>query len=289
MVVIVVEKCPQSLRGDLTKWLQEISPGVYVGRVSARVRDRLWDRVRECIKGGRATMVFSAQNEQHFDFRVHNTAWEPVDYDGLKLMMRPSAGRLQALHAARKKFSKASQRRLLARKANKKRPGEPTGYVVLDLETTGVAPEDEIIEIGAVKFINGTERGRFQTFVKIDGDVPDEVARLTGITSEMVATGESPADAVAGLLAFIGSLPLVVHNADFDLAYIDALLDQEDLDELDNEVIDTLSMARKKLPKLHGYSLDALSSYYGLTPDVRHRAVEDALLDRSIFLKLNES
>lgn len=289
MVVIVVEKCPQSLRGDLTKWLQEISPGVYVGRVSARVRDSLWDRVRECIKGGRATMVFSAQNEQHFDFRVHNTTWEPVDYDGLKLMMRPSAGRLKALHATRRKFSKASQQKLLTRKTAKRKPGEPAGYVVLDLETTGLTPEDEIIEIGAVKFVNGVERGRFQTLVRLESELPSEVTKLTGITPEMVAMGESPANAASGLLAFVGSLPVVVHNADFDLAYIDALLDREDCDELDNEIIDTLSIARKKLPNLHGHSLDALSSYYGLTPTVRHRALEDALLDRAVFLKLIES
>ena len=90
MVVITLEKCPISLRGDLTKWLQEISLGVYVGQVSARVRDRLWERICEESKSGRATMVFSTRNEQRFDFRVHNTIWRPVDFDGLKLMMRPS-------------------------------------------------------------------------------------------------------------------------------------------------------------------------------------------------------
>lgn len=68
MVVVVLEKCPLALRDDLTKWLQEISLGVYVGRVSARVRDELWKRICEECKGGRATMVFSARNEQHFDY-----------------------------------------------------------------------------------------------------------------------------------------------------------------------------------------------------------------------------
>ena len=64
MVVITLEKCPLALRGDLTKWLQEISLGVYVGQVSARVRDKLWQRVCEESKNGRATMVYSARNEQ---------------------------------------------------------------------------------------------------------------------------------------------------------------------------------------------------------------------------------
>lgn len=84
MVVVVLEKCPLSLRGDLSKWLQEISPGVYAGHVSARVRDKLWERVCEEAKSGRATMVFSARNEQHMDFRVHNTLWEPIDFDGFE-------------------------------------------------------------------------------------------------------------------------------------------------------------------------------------------------------------
>lgn len=97
MVVITLEKCPLALRGDLTKWLQEISLGVYVGQVSARVRDRLWQRVCEESKSGRATMVYSARNEQHLNFRVHNTSWEPIEYDGLKLMMRPSPARTKLL------------------------------------------------------------------------------------------------------------------------------------------------------------------------------------------------
>lgn len=81
--------CPPQLRGDLSKWLCEINTGVYVGQVSQRVREALWIRVCENLKNGRATMVYSTNGEQKMDFRVHNTAWEPVDFDGLKLMRRP--------------------------------------------------------------------------------------------------------------------------------------------------------------------------------------------------------
>lgn len=290
MVVVVLEKCPQSLRGDLTKWLLEISPGVYVGQVSARVRDRLWSRVRECVKGGRATMVFSAQNEQRFDFRVHNTAWEPVDYDGLKLMLRPSADRLQALSPARKKFSNASQSRMLGKRATRRHPEEPSAYVCLDLETTGLDPTvDEIIEIGAVKFVNGREQGRFHAIVRGEKEVPRDVTQLTGLDTDAVLAGEDAAAVVDDLLAFLGSLPIVMHNAEFDLAFIDELLERCDLDELDNEVIDTLKLARKRLPHLHGYSLDGLAAYFNLGPRGKHRAIDDALLDRTVFLKLIDS
>lgn len=109
MVVITLEKCPLSLCGDLNKWLQEISPGVYVGQVSARVRDELWRRVCDESKSGRATMVFSAHNDQHLNYRVHNTTWEPIDFDGIKLMMRPSPARVKALGNKRLGWSRASQ------------------------------------------------------------------------------------------------------------------------------------------------------------------------------------
>ena len=88
MTVIVLSDCPPKLRGDLTKWLLEISTGVYVGKVSARVRDELWLRVCDNLKSGRASMVYSTNNEQGMDFRVHNSIWEPVDYDGIKLVRR---------------------------------------------------------------------------------------------------------------------------------------------------------------------------------------------------------
>lgn len=90
MVVLCLTNCPPALRGDLTRWLMEIDTGVYAGNVSARVREELWNRVTENIKDGRATMVYSARTEQKMEFRVHNSEWIPVDFDGMKLMLRPN-------------------------------------------------------------------------------------------------------------------------------------------------------------------------------------------------------
>ena len=90
MIVIVLSACPVSLRGDLTKWLLEINPGVFVGRVSARIREKLWARVLESGGTGRATMVFPADNEQRLEFRVNSADWEPVDFEGVKLIYRPA-------------------------------------------------------------------------------------------------------------------------------------------------------------------------------------------------------
>lgn len=89
MVVLVLSACPAGLRGHLTRWLLEISAGVFVGHVSARVRDLMWLNVCEMTSGGRALMVYSVPGEQRMDFRVHNHHWMPTDFDGLTLMMRP--------------------------------------------------------------------------------------------------------------------------------------------------------------------------------------------------------
>ena len=76
MIVIMLSDCPPKVRGDLSKWLCEINTGVFVGNVSSRVREEVWQRICENIKSGQATMVFSAPGEQKMDFRVHNTTWE---------------------------------------------------------------------------------------------------------------------------------------------------------------------------------------------------------------------
>ena len=67
--------CPPRLRGDLSKWLCEINTGVYVGNVSSRVRDAVWDRVCQNLKNGQATLVYTAAGEQRMEFRTHNTSW----------------------------------------------------------------------------------------------------------------------------------------------------------------------------------------------------------------------
>lgn len=116
MIVIVVTAVPPKLRGHLTRWLFEVSPGVYVGKVSARVRELLWDQVRENIGSGRAVMVFAASNEQGLEFSTHGQEWEPVDYEGLELIRRPNANAKQKNLGKRKTgWSRASRYRRFGR------------------------------------------------------------------------------------------------------------------------------------------------------------------------------
>lgn len=112
MVVIVLTACPQGLRGDLTRWLLEIAPGVYVGHVSARVRERLWARVLDLAREGRAIMVYSARNEQHLAFEVFQPDWKHVDAEGVGLIKRPMGTDDATLVGTKKKgWSTASKHR----------------------------------------------------------------------------------------------------------------------------------------------------------------------------------
>ena len=89
MTVVVLVAVPVGLRGHLTRWLLEISPGVFVGRVTSRVRDHLWERVCKHVgDDGHAVMVHAARNEQALMFRVLGGSWQPVDLDGLMLVQR---------------------------------------------------------------------------------------------------------------------------------------------------------------------------------------------------------
>ncbi|WP_326844491.1 type I-E CRISPR-associated endoribonuclease Cas2e (plasmid) [Streptomyces sp. NBC_01558] len=90
MTVIVLTNCPAGLRGFLTRWLLEISAGVFVGNPSTRIRDTLWEEVRQYAGQGRALLAHTDNSEQGFTFRTHDHAWHPIDHEGVTLIRRPS-------------------------------------------------------------------------------------------------------------------------------------------------------------------------------------------------------
>ena len=91
MIVLVLTAVPLGLRGDLSRWLLEVAPGVFTGRVPRRVRDRLWDRVRAGVAGGSAVLVAaSGKTEQGYEVMTcGQDRWVPADYDGLTLIRKP--------------------------------------------------------------------------------------------------------------------------------------------------------------------------------------------------------
>ena len=115
MIVIVVTACPVGLRGHLTRWLLEISPGVFVGRINARIRTHLWQRVLGMAKTGRAIMVYQTDNEQGLAFEVHRHDWTPTDHEGINLMLRPNTPRPSNKATG---WSSASRHRRYGRRPN---------------------------------------------------------------------------------------------------------------------------------------------------------------------------
>lgn len=118
MIVLVLSACPPGLRGYLTRWLLEVSAGVFVGKVSKKVRLLLWEATVSMVGNGRAILVYQQKNEQGLAFSVHGHHWEPVDLEGISLMLRPSQdtteGSLPSPRASsqpRTGWSKASRRR----------------------------------------------------------------------------------------------------------------------------------------------------------------------------------
>ena len=203
MIVIMLSDCPPKVRGDLSKWLCEINTGVFVGNVSSRVREEVWQRICENIKSGQATMVFSAPGEQKMDFRVHNTTWEPVDLDGIKLMRRPlpTARTVKASEKETQGVKSRAEQLYIADRMAKARSRKmfQEGYVVLDIETTGTSLEkDEIIEIGALKVESGAVTEEFSMLTRINGEIPVEIQKLTGITEQELQSMGRPLEEVLG-------------------------------------------------------------------------------------------
>jgi CRISPR-associated protein Cas2 len=91
MIVMVLENVPTSLRGELTRWLIEPKPGVFVGHVSAMVRDRLWEKCIKQRKEGGLIQIWSTNTEQHFDMRSWGeTNRELAEFEGLWLVRKKS-------------------------------------------------------------------------------------------------------------------------------------------------------------------------------------------------------
>lgn len=152
-------------------------------------------------------------------------------------------------------------------------------FCVLDLETTGASPSSAgITEIGAIKYLGGHEIGRFQTFINPNTPIPAAIVLLTGITDSMVRNAPKIGEVLEDLQVFIGDSVIVAHNARFDLGFINSALLMHDHAELRNEVVDTVSLARRIVRnEVPNCKLRTLASVLKLAHQPSHRAINDVL------------
>jgi DNA polymerase-3 subunit epsilon/ATP-dependent DNA helicase DinG len=157
-------------------------------------------------------------------------------------------------------------------------------YVALDLETTGLSPErDAIIEIGMVKFRDEEVLDTWSSLVNPQRSIPYRVQQLTGITQEEVDAAPPFPSLIRSLLSFIKDYSIVGHSVSFDLGF----LNRHGL-FLSNLAIDTFELASILLPHVARYSLGKLAEALNIRFPTRHRALEDALATKDLFLALVE-
>ena len=233
-------------------------------------------------------MVYSANNEQRMEFRVHNTTWQPVDFEGLTLMRRPSAAAASELPRTGKSnaaIHRAAQNSRTARAAKEKK----SGYVVVDIETTGLDCEkDEILEIGAIRVIDHSITERFSVLVRTEKQIPKEISALTGIDADMIREqGVELKSALEQLWDFVGQSPLIGHNFTFDRMFLEKAGRGTEVRMPRLPVWDTLTLARRELRDLTDYRLETLAAYFGIKAAGRHRALTDCITTFQVYEKLN--
>ena len=158
--------------------------------------------------------------------------------------------------------------------------------IVLDTETTGLDPlaGHRIVEIGCIELINTVATGKtFQVYCNPEMIMPTGAQDVHGLTDEFLLDKPLFAERAAEMLAFIGDSRLVIHNAQFDLGFLNAELDRAGLLPIVNEYIDTVSMARRKFPGQRA-SLDALCERFAI--DNAHRTRHGALLDAELLAEV---
>ena len=179
---------------------------------------------------------------------------------------------------------------------NSLRPGKgrsviavPHDYCVVDVETTGLSPHyDNIIEIGAVRYVDFKEAERFLTFVKlpVGKSIDPFIERLTGITNEMLADAPEAAEAMKAFDSFLGDDIIVGYNVGFDVNFLyDSYVDQLGK-PLSNNHVNLIRFAHKLLPDMESYSLGDVARALNVKPVGAHRAMADVLTTQECYIKM---
>ena len=169
-------------------------------------------------------------------------------------------------------------------------PLKGTTYVVYDTETTGfnAAGGDQMIEIGAVKICDGNIVDRFDELINPGRHIPEKITELTQITDDMIKDCDTEENVTKKFLNWVGDLPMVAHNAKFDISFIEMAMKKYNLGEFNNTVIDTLELSRTLDQGFARHSLSALVKRYNVPweEDAHHRADYDAEGTALVFAKM---
>ena len=163
-------------------------------------------------------------------------------------------------------------------------------FCILDLETTGVAPDScHITEIGALRYRGGVEIGRFQTLVDPGVPIPPTITVMTGITQSMVVDAPRIEEALPSFLEFLSDAVIVGHNVRFDISFLNAAALRLGYGRLPNRSADTMRLARRLLGnEVRSLKLSRLAAHLGSPITPNHRAFDDAHATAHVFWSLLE-
>ncbi len=160
-------------------------------------------------------------------------------------------------------------------------------FIAFDFETTGTVPGvDQIVEIGAVKFIGGKVDAVFSTLVDPERPIPPGASAVNGITNDMVFGKPKLETLLDPFAEFCGHLPMVAHNASFDAQFLTAAVTKFESSAPKGVVIDTLVISRKVMPGLPNYKLGTLVQHFKIPSAEFHRAEADSVYAGKLFLEL---
>ena len=290
--VITLKNTTSYLRGDLTKWMQEIAVGVYVGNFNSRVREELWERVKQNVGRGEATLAYSSNNELGYLFDMHNCQREPVEFDGITLVRLPETVTKQSISKT-KNFSNAAKfhraRKFSQRKSQFEKTISPLNYVVIDIETTGLDELScEIVEIAAIKKL-GNQVTSFHKMIKGDYQVPKNIEELTGISNALLSEqGADFLESLTEFVDFVGVLPIVGYGVGFDIRVINSKLNKFGQKSLLNQTYDLIRYVKKEKKYLPNYQLETVLQHYEIAEKVPHRALQDAELILELSTKVKK-
>lgn len=162
-------------------------------------------------------------------------------------------------------------------------------FVAVDIEATGISPhKSRIIEIGAIKIVNGKEVARFSSLVNPCVPISEKITNLTGIDQDMVRNAPCEKDVLYDFLEFVEDYIWLGHSINSDYAYIKNALNNNEM--LSSDFIkygyDTLLLAKKLLPDIASKSLENLCRYYNIENKSAHRAIGDVEATIDLFYRL---
>lgn len=270
--VITVKNVPKSLRGDLTKWMQEIATGVYVGNFNTKVREQLWNRVLDSIDGGEATISYSYRNEIGYSFNTVNAQRKVVELDGIPLVLLANSGdsKLDLKHGHSDAAKRRKSKKFSGNAGNK--GGEIAGeskkdnYIILH-----ILLEPDSQKISEISCFKKTELGEERFYVRLsyayDEYVIDEIICRNDSVDKTVEFSV----AIKEMIEFMRGFSIVSYGLNEEFEILHKELKRYGYDIYQSKLYDLKNLVKKDNIFIKSYDLEVVLKEY----DVDNVDVED--------------